>query len=96
MDDTTPILSEVLLNPGSSRWLRITLQGVLAGDRDPFDSARDARLLAALLQERARTASLTQPQRPAGRAGPHMVDLLLPLTDTDPLPAWPQVSQGVR
>lgn len=96
MDDTTPILSEVLLNPGSSRWLRVALQGVLAGDRDPFDSARDARLLATLLEERARTAALKQPQVQVGRIGTQMVDLLLPLTDNDLLPAWPQASQGVR
>ena len=84
--DLLPSVPEILNNPACSTWLRSTLQAALFGSRDPTQAARDARLLADVLQARAE----------AGRSSPGFVyfdgrrqpevDVPLPLTDSDSQP----------
>ena len=49
-NEALPSIPELLNNPVSSTWLRSALQGVLFGGREPSAAARDARLLADVLE----------------------------------------------
>ena len=80
-NEALPSIPELLNNPACSTWLRSALQGVLFGGREPSAAARDARLLADVLEERA--AAIGKANGLAyydGRRVP-MIDLQLPLVD---------------
>jgi len=82
-NEALPSIPELLNNPTSSTWLRSALQGVLFGGREPSAAARDARLLADVLEQRA--AAIGNANGLAyydGRRAP-LLDLQLPLVDTD-------------
>jgi hypothetical protein len=83
-NDALPSIPELLNNPACSTWLRTALQGVLFGGRDPCDAARDAQLLADVLDARANAIGEAASRRTYydGRRTP-LVDLLLPIVAVD-------------
>ena len=82
-NETLPSIPELLNNPASSPWLRTVLQRVIAGQQEPCEAARDARLLAAVLQARATAHVQDELQVLQHSQRPPMLDLLLPLADFD-------------
>jgi hypothetical protein len=82
-NEALPSIPELLNKPTCSTWLRSALQGVLFGGREPFTAARDARLLADLLEVRAAAMGKANGLAYYDGRRPPLVDLFLPLVEAD-------------
>ena len=81
LNDSLPSVSDLLNNATSSLWLRRALQEALSNGMEPSEAARDAQLLAAMLEHRARIAqTLTTHCLPLRVP---TVDIQLPLSDSE-------------
>ena len=81
-----PSIQDLLNNPICSSWLRAALQTVMFGGREPSEAARDARLLAEVLEARAVAFSANNALDYYDGQAKQMVDLELPLVEGDRCP----------
>ena len=83
-EQLVPNLYDVLHSAASSPWVRRVLQDALTDDRDPAHTARDARLVAAVLDARAEAWRNSVVSGAAAEREVVLVDVFLPIDADQP------------